>query len=96
LRDEDLPVFSEGELRAAEARGINLYEEARLILAERHEFRKIVIVDLQNRAIGADLQKIMDEVNEDLYPLSIDAIVNRVVFDNAIRAPRSPNPSSKR
>ncbi|MFA5185904.1 MAG: hypothetical protein WC551_05420 [Patescibacteria group bacterium] len=83
LRNEELPVFSEVELRSAEARGVNLYEEARTILAERHEFRKIVVVDLHNRAVGTDIQRLMTEVNEDLYPLSIDAIVHRVVFDNA-------------
>lgn len=83
LRKEELPIFSEVELRAAEVKGINLYEEAKIIMAERHEFRKIIVVDLHNRCVGSELQKVMDEVNADLYPLSIDAIVHRVIFDNA-------------
>jgi len=83
LREEELPVFSEEELRFAEAKGVNLYEETKEILSNRFEFRKIVLIDLHNRAIGEAEQALMREVNEDLYPLSIDAIVHRVVFDNA-------------
>jgi len=83
LRKEELPVWSEEELRQAESLGINLYQEARTILAERFEFRKIVIVDLHNRRVTEREQQLMQEVNHDLYPLSIDAIVHQVVFDNA-------------
>ncbi len=83
LRREELPVWSEEESRQAEASGINLYQEARIILAERFEFRKIVMVDLHNRSITPQDQQLLRELNEDLYPLSIDAIVHRVIFDNA-------------
>lgn len=83
LRREELPIFTEAELRGAEAQGVNLYEEAKAILAQRFEFRKIIVLDLQNRCVGPEVQRLMREVNEDLYPLAIDAIVHRVVFDNA-------------
>lgn len=83
LREEEVPVFTRDELERAEAGGVNLYEEARTILAERFEFRKIILVDLRNVAIGTEEQSLMRAVNEDLYPLAIDAIVHRVVFDNA-------------
>jgi len=83
LRREELPVFTEEELREAEVHGVNLYEEAKVILAQRFEFRKIIAIDLQNRCIGSDIQQLMREVNEDLYPLAIDAIVHRVIYDNA-------------
>ena len=83
LRREELPVFTEEELREAEAQGVNIYEETKTILAQRFEFRKIIAIDLQNRCIGSDIQQLMREVNEDLYPLAIDAIVHRVIYDNA-------------
>ena len=83
LREEEVPVFTRDELERAEKDGVNLYEEARLILAERFEFRKIVLVDLNNKTIGAWEQQFMDDTNRDLYPLAIDAIVHRVIFDNA-------------
>jgi hypothetical protein len=83
LRQEEIPVFTRDELEQAEKGGVNLYQEARIILAERFEFRKIVLVDLKNQCIGPEAQALMRQVNEDLYPLAIDAIVHRVVFDNA-------------
>ncbi|MDQ7815141.1 MAG: hypothetical protein RDU25_05050 [Patescibacteria group bacterium] len=83
LRNEELPVFSEHELREAEEKGVNLYEEAKLILEKRFEFKKIILVDLHNNCISETQRQLMHEVNEDLYPLAIDAIVHRVVFDNA-------------
>lgn len=83
LRREELPVFTEEELRLAEGQGVNLYGEAKAILSQRYEFRKIIAVDLQNRCVGTDVQQLMKEVNEDLYPLAIDAIVHRVIYDNA-------------
>ncbi len=83
LRRKEIPVFTAEELAQATAKGIDLTEEANAILAERFEFKKIVLVDLQNRSIGADEQQLMREVNEDLFPLAIDTIIHRVVFDNA-------------
>lgn len=83
LRTEELPVFSVEELEDAEKKGVNLYEEVRAILAERFEFKKIVLVDLRNRCIGDAEQRLMREVNEDLFPLAIDTIIHRVTFDNA-------------
>lgn len=83
LREERIPIFSSGELESAEKAGVFLYEEVKTILSQRFEFRKIVIVDLHNQGIGDDQRKMMQEVNADIYPLAIDAIVHRVVFDNA-------------
>lgn len=83
LRHEELPVFSEDELRRAEGKGVNLYEEAKIILAKRFEFKKIVLVALENQCLTDEEQRVMREVNEDLYPHAVDVIVNRVTFDNA-------------
>lgn len=83
LRREELPIFSEPELRLAETKGINLYEDARIILAQRFEFKKIILVPLHNQAVTEQEQQFLREVNEDLYPHAIEVIINRVSFDNA-------------
>lgn len=83
LRNEELPQFQREELERAEAMGVNLYEEAKVIVAERFEFKKIVLVDLHNRCVGQEEQRCMSDVNRALYPLAIDAIVHRIIFDNA-------------
>ncbi len=83
LRNGDLPVFAEEELRNAEAKGINLYEEARIILSKRYEFKKVLLVPLENQSVTESERQFMQDVNEDLYPLAIDVIMNRVTFDNA-------------
>jgi hypothetical protein len=83
LREEEIPIFTRDELESAEHGGVNLYEEAKAILEQRFEFRKIVLIDLHNRRIGEREQELMHEVNQDIYPLAIDAIVHRVVHDNA-------------
>ncbi len=83
LRTGELPSFSVEELERAEQKGINLYENANTILAERFEFQKIVLVDLHNRCIGEVEQQLMRDVNADVYPLAVDSIIHRVTFDNA-------------
>jgi hypothetical protein len=83
LREETMPVFSIDELQNAERNGVNLYEEVNAIMAQRFEFRKIVIVDLKNLGVGEEERRKIDEANKDLFPLSIDAIIHRVTFDNA-------------
>ncbi len=83
LRLEEVPVFSEADLQTATAQGIDLAEEVRIILSERHEFKKIVLVPLRNQCVTPHEQTLVDEINADLYPHAIEVIVNRVTFDNA-------------
>jgi len=83
LREEKIPVFSTQELERAEKAGVFLYEEVKALMEQRFEFRKIIIVDLKNQGIRDEQRTFMQEVNSDLYPLAIDAIVHRVIFDNA-------------
>ncbi|MBU0540749.1 hypothetical protein KKF59_00350 [Patescibacteria group bacterium] len=83
LRYEELPVWSEEELRTAEDADVNLYAEARTIIEQRFEFKKIVLVSLNNQCLTEREQELMREVNTDLYPFAIDSIINQVTFDNA-------------
>lgn len=83
LRDGDMPTFSELELRTAERAGVALYEQARLILERRYEFKKIVLIDLRNQGVREEHRRIALELDEVLYPYALDYIVHRVLFDNA-------------
>lgn len=83
LRDGVLPGFSAAELEAAEKKGVSLYGESKLLMENRHEFRKIAIIDLHNRGITDGERTLVHEANQDLLPLAMDAIVHRAVFDNA-------------
>ena len=83
LREGELPIFTEYELRSAEEKGLALYELTRHILAHRYEFKKIVLIDLMNKGLSEADRELMNELNADLYPYAINYIVNRVIFDNA-------------
>ena len=83
LREGELPIFTEYELRIAEKEGINLYQQAKLILEKRYEFKKIVFVDLENRGLGERERGLAFELNKELYPLAVDYVVSRVLFDHA-------------
>ena len=83
LRHETIPVFSREDLERAESSGVNLYEELKLITAERFEFVRFVLVDLKNQTISIEDQKIVDELNREIYPMAIEWIVHRVLSDNA-------------
>ena len=83
LRDKHRPVFTAEDLAEAARRGVDLDSALDLILAERLRFKRLVLVDEDNVGIGAKEQRLMTELSEVIYPLSIDYIVHRVVNDNA-------------
>jgi hypothetical protein len=83
LRGEEYPVFSEEDRAHAEERGINLYEEVQVILSQRFEFKKFILIPLDNQGISEQHQRDMQLINEDVYPHAVDVIVNRIMFDNA-------------
>jgi hypothetical protein len=82
LRDEAAPTFAHDDVLTAQRNGFDLHDEAKLILSQRFEFKKIILVPLHNQQIGDREQKLIQEVNEDLYPHAIDVVVNRITFDN--------------
>lgn len=83
LRDKHHPVFTEEDKKHAVEKGINLEEDVQVILRERLRFKRLVLVDEDNVGIGSKEQRLMTELSEFLYPLSIDWIVHRVIADNA-------------
>jgi hypothetical protein len=80
LREERVPVFLAEE---RERLGDALDAAVQDILSRRYEFKKIVLVDLENMGLEEEERAFMREVNRDLYPLAVDYIVNRVQFDAA-------------
>lgn len=83
LREGEVPTFTQEDLVRSERHGAALYELARTILERRYEFKKFVLIDLNNRGLAEGERVLMNELNEDLYPFAIDYIVNRILFDNA-------------
>lgn len=83
LKNGKMPVFTEADQKKAESLGINLTAEAEYILKHKLEFKKFVLIDEENRGIAAPEQSFMRLLNEDLYDISVDYIVERVIFDNA-------------
>ncbi len=83
LQSGEWPMFSDADVLAAKADGVDLAEQVRTILDRRQDFKKIVLIDLHNAGLSEAQRNIVRELNEDLYPLAVDYIVNRVLFDNA-------------
>lgn len=83
LNETELPSFTEFELRTAEREGISLYEEAKYILEQRYEFKKMIVIDLHNKGIGSEVREFMVDLNKELYSLATDYMVHSVLHDTA-------------
>jgi hypothetical protein len=83
LREKHLPVVTEADRAAAKAQGADLDADLREILDARLAFKRLVLVDEDNAGIGGEERRLMTELSETLYPLSIDHIVHRLLIDNA-------------
>ncbi|MBI4175645.1 MAG: hypothetical protein HY518_00425 [Candidatus Aenigmarchaeota archaeon] len=77
------PKFSEKDLQHAKTRGIDLNEEVDIILAHRREFKKFVLIDEENRGITKEEQEFMRQMNEEIFPITLQHTINRMTFDNA-------------
>jgi len=83
LRDKHLPVFTEADYLRAKGHGADLDDDVRAILDARLSFKKLVLIDEENAGIADEDRRLMTELSETVYPLAIDAIIHRVVIDNA-------------
>lgn len=83
LSTQKEPVFTKEDLNKARNRKIDLYEEVRVILKNRLEFKKVVLIDEENKGITTDEQELITNLNESIFPIAIDYIINRIIFDNA-------------
>lgn len=83
LKDNHQPTFTAQDRKTAAAHGADLDEDLSTIKHERLRFKRLVLVDEDNVGIGAKEQRLMTELSETIYPLSVDYIVHRIVNDNA-------------
>lgn len=83
LKTQQEPVFNKEDIKKARKKGIDLYQEVAAILKHRLEFKKIVLIDEENKGIDQNEQELIRKLNETLFPVATDYIINRVIYDNA-------------
>ena len=83
LRDKHLPKLTTDDRACAMARGENLDAAVETLLRDRLRFKRIVLIDEENKGITNQEQRLMTELSELIYPLAIDYAVFRVTADNA-------------
>lgn len=83
LRDKHHPIFTDEDHARARIHDRDLNEAVEMILRDRLRFKKLVLIDEENKGISFEEQKFMTELSERLYPISIDYSVFRVIADNA-------------
>lgn len=83
LRNKHLPRITEADRQKANEHKENLDEAVEILLRDRLRFKRLVLVDEENVGIKPEEQKLMTELTEILYPLSVDYSVFRIINDNA-------------
>jgi hypothetical protein len=83
LREGTPPAFTPTDLAHAEGDGIDLLEEAGVLLDARLDFKKFVWVDEHNRGISGEESALIDDMNEHLRPVTLLYVLSRIQFDNA-------------
>lgn len=83
LRGKHLPIFSPADEERARAHGVDLSAAIETIEHDRLWFKRLVLIDEENKGIRPDEQKLMTELSELIYSLQVDYAVHRVVADNA-------------
>lgn len=83
LATQKEPLFNKENLSLAKQKGVDLFEEVAVILKHRLEFKKFMLIDEENRGISVEEQELIRKLNEMLYPVAIDYIIHRIIFDNA-------------
>lgn len=77
------PIFTEEDIERAKSHKVDLGKAVDLVYAQRREFKKVVLIDEENRGTSVEELVLMRELNEDLDKISVEYIVNRLTFDNA-------------
>lgn len=83
LREKHLPIFTEKDHKNAAEHKENLNDAVEVIMKDRMRFKRIVLIDEENIGIKPEEQRLMTELTEIIYPITIDYSVFRVVADNA-------------
>ncbi len=83
LLNKHMPVFTEADSQRAIQYGENLPKAIETILRDRLRFKRLVLIDEENIGIKPEEQRLMTELTEIIYPLSVDYSVFRIISDNA-------------
>lgn len=83
LRDKHRPVFTDIDRVKARKHNEDLDAAVDVILTDRLRFKRLVLIDEENIGIKPEEQRLMTELSEVIYPLSVDYSVFRVIADNA-------------
>lgn len=83
LATQKEPTFNKEDIAYAKKQKVDLYKEVVVILKHRLEFKKIVLIDEENKGISVEEQQLIRNLNETLFPVAIDYIINRIIYDNA-------------
>ena len=83
LSTQKEPLFTKEDLKRAKQKKIDLYEESSVILKHRLEFKKFMLIDEENKGITLEEQQLIRNMNETLFPIALDYIIHRIIFDNA-------------
>lgn len=83
LRDKHLPIIAPADEAKATAEHHDLRQAVELIERDRLWFKRLVLIDEENKGIKPEEQQLMTELSELIYPLQIDYAVHRVIADNA-------------
>ena len=83
LRDKHLPKFTEADYLRARENGEDLDEAIKTIVRDRLRFKRLALIDEENKGITPQEQRLMTELSEIIYPLAVDYSVFRVIADNA-------------
>lgn len=83
LRDKHLPIISSADEERARVQGSDLRQAIELIERDRLRFKRLVLIDEENKGIRPEERHLMAELSELIYPLQVDYAVHRVIADNA-------------
>lgn len=83
LKNKHHPHFLPADYAAAKEQGEDLDKAVETILKDRLRFKKLVLIDEENIGIKDEERRLMTELSEILYPVSVDYSVFRVIADNA-------------
>lgn len=83
LKDKHLPKFTEADRQRAREHNEDLDQAVETILRDRLRFKKLVLIDEENKGIDHSEQRFLTELSEIIYPFAIDYSVFRVIADNA-------------
>lgn len=83
LKDKHRPHLSDEDRKRAKTFDEDLDAAVEIILKDRLQFKKLVLIDEDNLGITESERRLMTELSELLYPLAVDYSVFRVIADNA-------------